>query len=155
MGSAAYVDALSDARAVESIRAVLQLEMTGYDPYNRGEFHSIDCDKRHSVALSALVLDSVKAMDLPLHRVSGCTDRSDHASFWRENVPAIVVSENFFGGGANPCYHRTCDTADALNYDYMASIARAVGRAASGVAGACGSMGSLRLTDASLGHVAR
>lgn len=34
-------------------------------------------------------------------------------------------------GDSECLYHMTCDMADALNYNYMANIARAVGRAAS------------------------
>jgi Zn-dependent M28 family amino/carboxypeptidase len=54
-----------------------------------------------------------------------CTDRSDHASFWKHGIPAVVISENFFGGDDNPCYHRACDKMDIMNLSYYQKVAEA------------------------------
>jgi hypothetical protein len=38
-----------------------------------------------------------------------------------------VISENFFGGDADPCYHAKCDVMDErLDYNYMSNILSAV-----------------------------
>ncbi len=129
VGSSEYVSHLQSRREAKRVIADIQLEMTGYNPHKRNNFHVIDCNKKHSRGLSALVMDAVKLQKLPLTRVSACTDASDHASFWRINRPAIVISENFFGGDGNPCYHSSCDRVDLLDFEYMAAIGQAAGAA--------------------------
>lgn len=49
--------------------------------------------------------------------------RSDHAPFWRENIPALLLTD-----GANfryPYYHTHADTIDKLDFDFLAKICRA------------------------------
>ena len=49
--------------------------------------------------------------------------RSDHAPFWKENIPALLLSD-----GANfryPYYHTRADTIDKLDFDFLAKICRA------------------------------
>ena len=46
-----------------------------------------------------------------------------------QGKPAIVVSENFFGGDGNPCYHQSCDKVDKVNFDYMTRLTTALARA--------------------------
>ena len=79
------------------------------------------------MVLSDEIKSSIASLGLPLSVVKTCTDRSDHASFWRHKLPAVVISENFFGGDGDPCYHAKCDVMDdRLNYDYMRNILDAV-----------------------------
>jgi hypothetical protein len=49
--------------------------------------------------------------------------RSDHLSFWRAGIPAILITDtaNF----RNPHYHLPTDTADTLDYPRVAAIVRA------------------------------
>jgi hypothetical protein len=50
--------------------------------------------------------------------------RSDHAPFWKENIPALMLSD-----GANfryPYYHTRADTIDKLDFDFLAKICKAV-----------------------------
>ncbi len=49
--------------------------------------------------------------------------RSDHASFWRENIPALMITDgaNF----RNKNYHTIRDSAHYLNFDFMASVVKA------------------------------
>lgn len=132
LGSDAYVASLSDKK---NIIGDINFEMMGYHKRNDGGFHLIDCERPfifnkprlESEFLSAEVKSSIATLGLDLQVVKTCTNRSDHASFWRHNIPAIVISENFFGGDADPCYHSRCDVVDErLNYDYMSLILEAV-----------------------------
>lgn len=132
VGSDAYVATLTDKKA---IIGDIHFEMMGYHSRNDGGFHLIDCDKpflfnvsrQSSEFLSAEVKNSISTLALDLHVVKTCTGRSDHASFWRAKIPAVVISENFFGGDADPCYHSKCDIVDdRLNYPYMGKILEAV-----------------------------
>lgn len=45
-------------------------------------------------------------------------DWSDHASFWREGYPAIMLTDTAFL--RNPHYHQPTDTSDTLDYQRMA-----------------------------------
>jgi hypothetical protein len=50
--------------------------------------------------------------------------RSDHAPFWKENIPALLLSD-----GADfryPYYHTRADTIDKLDFDFLGKICRAV-----------------------------
>jgi Zn-dependent M28 family amino/carboxypeptidase len=131
-GSDAYVAIITDKK---NIIGNINFEMMGFHSKNDGAFHVIDCDKpflfnvpkQSSQFLSAEIKKSIESLSLDLHVVKTCTGRSDHASFWRANIPAIVISENFFGGDPDPCYHAKCDVVDErLNYGYMNKILDAV-----------------------------
>jgi hypothetical protein len=124
VGSDAYVATISDKK---NIIGNINFEMMGVNQRQDGSFHVIDCQKSNSLHLSQAVRSAISNLALPLTIVKACTDRSDHASFWRHGLPAIVISENFFGGDADPCYHAKCDIVDnRLNYNYMKNILEAV-----------------------------
>ena len=129
VGSKAYAKSLSNQNR-EDILGVFNLEMTAYNKRRDGSFHVIDCDGKASSELTAAVIRAVNDLKLPLQRTEACTDRSDHASFWDIGVPAVVISQNFFGGDSNPCYHKKCDqVSTALNFEYMSNITESVGLA--------------------------
>lgn len=127
-GSWQYVRTLSRASVIGDI----QLEMMAFNSRADGKFHVIDCDVDHSVFLTEAIMAEVARLGLPLTRVAACTDRSDHNSFWEAEIPAVAISENFFGGDGDYCYHSACDVVDSrLDFNYAAAIATAV---ANGVA---------------------
>ncbi|MFW9852492.1 MAG: M28 family peptidase [Candidatus Thorarchaeota archaeon] len=49
--------------------------------------------------------------------------RADHAPFWRENIPALMITDtaNF----RNPYYHTEADTIDKLDFDFMKKVTQA------------------------------
>lgn len=132
-GSDAYVAQLKDK---QNIIGDIHFEMMGYNSRKDGAFHVIDCNSglfggnrpvQNSLFLSQSMKESIAELNLNLTISKACTDRSDHASFWKNNVPAIVISENFFGGDGDPCYHARCDIVDdRLDYDYMGKILEAL-----------------------------
>jgi Zn-dependent M28 family amino/carboxypeptidase len=124
VGSDAYVASIQNK---SNIIGNINFEMMGVNSRKDGSFHVIDCQKATSVAISNEIRSSIANLGLPLTIVKACTDRSDHASFWRHNLPAVVISENFFGGDADACYHAKCDIVDErLDYSYMGNILEAV-----------------------------
>lgn len=130
LGSKAYARSLYQSGALRQVVGVLNLEMTAYDADGDGRYHVIDCDENTSSELTAIVEAAAAHRDLRLTREGACTNRSDHASFWRYGAPAVAISENFFGGDGNPCYHERCDTVSRLNWDYMRRLTQAAGAAA-------------------------
>lgn len=128
LGSVAYARELQKNGEISKV-SVLNIEMTGYDSDNNGDFHTIDCNENSSPQLSRALLSAIAAEGIKLKKVDACTTRSDHAVFWDYNRPAIVISQNFFGGDGNPCYHRTCDTVAKVNFDYMMKMTQAAANA--------------------------
>ena len=49
---------------------------------------------------------------------------SDHASFWNEGYPAVMVTDTAFY--RNPHYHLPTDTMQTLDYDFMAELVRSL-----------------------------
>ena len=124
VGSSAYAAELVKNNEINKIK-LFNLEMTGHDSDGDGDFHAIDCQENSSPDLTRALLTAIANEGIALKHVDACTNRSDHAIFWEHSRPAIVVSQNFFGGDGNPCYHRSCDTTQKINWDYMTKITRA------------------------------
>jgi hypothetical protein len=61
------------------------------------------------------------------------TRRSDHTPFWEHGFPAVMLTDtaNF----RNPNYHRSTDTIEMLNLDFMAGVAAGVTAAVIDLAG--------------------
>jgi hypothetical protein len=135
VGSEALAEQMNSAGAFDGLLGVFNIEMTGYDSDNDGAMHIIDCRENTSARLTALVETAVSAGRFSLKKIDACTNRSDHASFWQYDQPAIVVSQNFFGSPAdsNPCYHRSCDKPDKMNFEYMAKLTNAMADAIASV----------------------
>ena len=129
VGSEAYVKQLTKAGG-QPILGVIGMDVVGYDSDNDGMIHVIDCNENTSEQLAALVMSTLSAQGLGLTRADYCTGRSDHASFWRADIPAVLISENYFAGDPNPCMHKSCDTIQNINFDYMANITRLAGASA-------------------------
>jgi hypothetical protein len=124
VGSKAYVKKITNK---EEIIGNINFEMMGTNSRNDGVFHIIDCDRADSKYLSSAITSTIDNYNLPLAINPGCTTRSDHASFWKADLPAIVISENFFGGDSDRCYHKSCDIVDErINFTYMRHITYAI-----------------------------
>lgn len=123
LGSKAYVRALA---LKDSIVGAFQLEMLGYKSKSDGVFTLVHCDRPESQFLSEALSAAVIRDGLELTPDPVCTEKSDHSSFWNVGVPAIALSQHFFGSNpnGNPCYHKACDTSAKLNFAYMATLTR-------------------------------
>lgn len=128
VGSRAYVRSLRDSGQAQDIAGVIQIEMAGYDQNNDGFINRVDCGHTNNRFIVDALSATISNENIDLTAFGECQGRSDHVSFWDANIPAITISELFFGGRAerNPCYHQSCDTVANLNFDFMNKIARAV-----------------------------
>jgi Zn-dependent M28 family amino/carboxypeptidase len=52
---------------------------------------------------------------------------SDHSSFWKQQYPAIMITDTAFL--RNPNYHNQGDTDQTLNYEFLAEVVKGVSRA--------------------------
>jgi len=129
VGSKAYVKDLVSKGEKGIILGDLQMEMLGYNARKDGKFHVISCDRKDSEFLVGAMVQAVRNLGDQVKITSACTDRSDHDSFWTAGLPAIVISENFFGGDSNPCYHRSCDKIEGMHFDYFSKLAEVAANA--------------------------
>ncbi len=124
VGSKAFVKKISDK---SKIIGNINYEMMGTNSRKDGVFHVIDCKRAESTFLSSEIANTINRNSLQIAINPGCTDRSDHASFWKKKIPAIVISENFFGGDSDKCYHKKCDIVDErIDFTYMKNITHAI-----------------------------
>lgn len=125
VGSKAYVKNLVAKGEKANILGDVQMEMMGYNAKGDGKFHVISCDRPDSQFMVEAFKTVLSRLASGLQMTNACTDRSDHSAFWNQDIPAIVMSENFFGGDSNPCYHRSCDKMDRMHMDYFEKVAEA------------------------------
>ncbi len=59
--------------------------------------------------------------------------RSDHAMFWQQGYPALMVTDT--AGFRNPHYHRHSDTPDTLDYAAMTRVVHGLARTFAALAG--------------------
>ncbi|HYX20550.1 MAG TPA: M28 family peptidase, partial [Thermoanaerobaculia bacterium] len=60
-------------------------------------------------------------------RIVPGVDLSDHSSFWRRGLPAVMITDTAFY--RNPRYHTELDTPDTLDYGRMADVVSGVRQA--------------------------
>ncbi len=121
VGSSAYVkDLASSPETTPSL--AFTIDMIGYDSNNDGKLHVVDCGRVESVPLSALFWKQAEKLGTELSNSKTCTNRTDHSSFWSKKIPAVAVTEDFFGGDGNQCYHKSCDTIANINFEYFVRI---------------------------------
>jgi len=130
------------ARSGERVAGAIVLEMVGYtSPHqnypsvlrwagypNEGNYIGVITNRR-SWGLSRAVVRGLRRNDkLPVEsllvpfngHILPDTRRSDHASFWNAGLPALMVTDTAFF--RNPNYHLPSDTADTLDFGFMAQL---------------------------------
>lgn len=92
---------------------------------DRGNFLAVTGNLQSGVSIRR-VKQGIKAVrEMPVHslRAPGSfagVDWSDHLSFWKLGLPAVLVTDTSFH--RNPNYHGANDTPDTLNYDAMVKV---------------------------------
>lgn len=80
-----------------------------------GDIHAVRRVKSALLSVNGLPVYSLNAPE----RVVGI-DFSDHLSYWKRGVPAVMVTDTAFY--RNRQYHQAGDTADRLDYQRMAQV---------------------------------
>ncbi|MDQ5826362.1 MAG: Zn-dependent exopeptidase M28 [Chloroflexota bacterium] len=115
----------------EDIRGVINADMIAYDGNGVRDVEIHAGVRPDSQAIADLLVSNIDTLNLdlvPNVYTSDSTDRSDHASFWANNYPAVTVAENVFNGDPNPYYHSVicCDTWDHMDLEMAADLTRAI-----------------------------
>jgi Zn-dependent M28 family amino/carboxypeptidase len=87
-----------------------------------GRFGDFSLTRRVKAAMTAATDLPVSSINAPGF-VSG-VDFSDHASYWNEGIPALMITDTSFY--RNPNYHNAGDTPDTLDYVRMAKVVQAI-----------------------------
>lgn len=125
-GSTAYAHQL--ALLGERIAGVINLDMLGWDGDSRPKFDvHAGAPQSPSAALGTAFADLVLQYQLPIsvevHLGPRAMGWSDHAPFWHEGYPAVLLIED--EEDFNPYYHTPQDRAVHLAPEYFAVGARA------------------------------
>lgn len=145
MGSHVYAKSLKESHA--QVEAMISLEMIGYGgshleqtyPFplmrqigsypKRGDFIGVIGNIR-SRKLARFILARMREVcGIGVEGLSGPgflppLNLSDHSSFWRHGYRAVMITDTAFQ--RNPHYHMASDSAETLNYDFLAEVARGV-----------------------------
>ena len=133
-GSRAYLE----DHSTETILAVINVDMIGYDSNSDScmEIHAGLNQASQNIAFALQQTNVQYNLGLQTEILTtNATDRSDHASFWAKNIPAVLLVENFFDTATsdlcniadpNPYYHQSLDTIKNINIDYIQRIAQMV-----------------------------
>lgn len=140
MGSDVYAKSCKDKN--ENIVGMIALEMLGYYTEKRGSqkyplpnMKGIYPDKGNFIAVignehsrhlahlfskgineTLLIKTKTSIAGTQIHSMN----LSDHASFWKYNYPAIMITDTAFY--RNPHYHEGSDTIDTLNFKYLTRL---------------------------------
>jgi Zn-dependent M28 family amino/carboxypeptidase len=125
----------------ERIVAMISLEMIGYytDEFHSqkypaglrlfypdtGNFIGVVGHLRYMGLVWKVKTALKKHSTVPVESLAGVSwirgiELSDHASFWREGYPALMITDTAFY--RNPHYHTSMDTSETLDYKRMAEV---------------------------------
>lgn len=107
--------------AGKDIRAVINLDMLGWDSNNDGLAEIHVQDYANSVALADALVGANTAYGIGLSPVieNPGAPNSDHSSFWYQGYSAILLIEGYYNGDFTPYYHKTTDVYSTLNLSYL------------------------------------
>lgn len=137
-GSASY--ALNARQRGDRILGVINADMIAYDSdgVKYVEIHAGTRPDSQVVANALVANIQAYGLNLLPHVLTqDATDLSDHASFWKNDYPAVAAAEEFFTGDPNPYYHSLvcCDTWDRLDTAMGADYTKAIMATISSLAG--------------------
>ncbi len=124
VGSKNYANNLASNET--NIAGVINLDMLAYDSNNDGIFDIHTQADTASLYLKDKVLSVLyhHNLNLTANIFNPGTTRSDHASFWSNNIPAVMFGESFFGGDANHAYHSIDDRIELFNIPYYTELTK-------------------------------
>jgi len=144
MGSVWHARSLSEAK--REVRLMLSLEMIGFyrdteksQRYPLSPLKLVYPDEGNFIAIVAPFgefgatrrvkalfrgASDLAAVSINAPRAVQGVDFSDHASYWRYKMPAMMITDTAFL--RNPNYHERSDTPETLDYARMAKVVRAV-----------------------------
>lgn len=123
VGSAFYAG--QAAANDDTLIAVINMDAISYDGDGDDLMRIHTKNVSTSVALkdTAVMANALYGINIPYAINNPGATYSDHASFWTEGYPAILIIEDFDNDG-NPHYHTTTDLTTYLDLPYFQKLAQ-------------------------------
>jgi Zn-dependent M28 family amino/carboxypeptidase len=143
-----YVHGRELKRAGAALRGMISLEMLGFTAHTPGSQRlpphlahlypdvanfigvvgndaSLEMLKVATEGMKSVAGLPVESLSVPGNGEALAETRlSDHASFWDNGYPALMITDTSFF--RNPHYHQTTDTPATLNYEFLAKVTTGV-----------------------------
>ncbi|MBF0360772.1 MAG: M28 family peptidase [Oligoflexia bacterium] len=118
VGSEAYVELLTQNGEIGNIILTINMDMIAYNSNNNFE---IETNKEYEELANWIGKQAILYGELnPIITMPAWG--SDHVPYLDAKVPSYLSIEEW--DTHTPCYHRSCDKPDGLNYEYAAKIVR-------------------------------
>lgn len=129
LGSDHYAKNLSSSMK-SKIKGVINMDMLGFD-YNKDRnipVHSKDVAKSNQLKddVVAIIEKYKSSINLTPEVPDEPVEGSDHASFWKQNMTAIMITDGLSYGTITPHYHKPTDRVSTLDLKYFQDMTKAL-----------------------------
>jgi len=114
LGSKAFASYLKKEKI--KVHSVHSIDMLGWDENN---------DRSFEIDLPAVELEKIYNVEADKNQVlvnKNNLESSDHKSFVDQGFTTVGVSEDIVKGDTTPHYHKSSDTYDTVNFDYLGYV---------------------------------
>jgi hypothetical protein len=127
-GSAFFAE--TESLAGVNYRATIVLDMVGYRDDEANIATIITNERDDDAAASIAYAADTRGLDLEIRTLlNEDIDYSDHASFWAQGYPSLLITEELDSARetpVNPYYHTESDILASLSLDQLTAVAEAV-----------------------------
>lgn len=129
LGSDHYAKNLSSSMK-SKIKGVINMDMLGFD-YNKDRnipVHTKDVAKSNQLKddVVAIIEKYKSSINLTPEVPDEPVEGSDHASFWKQNMTAIMITDGLSYGTITPHYHKPTDRVSTLDLKYFQDMTKAL-----------------------------
>lgn len=118
LGAKRYVRNLRNEGRLAQVKFVVNMDMIGY---NSNGIVDLESEPQFEDLLDWMAEQTMLYTTLEPNKILQAWG-SDHVPFIDAGVPALLTIEHW--NTHTPCWHRSCDTIDTVNFAYAAQIAR-------------------------------
>lgn len=118
LGAKRKVQELRDSDRLGDVKFVVNMDMIGY---NSNGIVDLETEPEFEALTDWMAEQVMLYTDLQPNKVLRAWG-SDHVPFIKAGVETLLTIEHW--NTHTPCWHRSCDKLDTINYDYAAQIAR-------------------------------
>ena len=118
LGAKRYVQNLKDNNQVDTVKFVVNMDMIGY---NDNGIVDLESEEEFEGLVDWMAEQTLTYTSLEPNKVLHAWG-SDHVPFINAGIPALLTIEHW--DTHTPCWHRSCDTLDTVNFTYATEIVK-------------------------------
>ncbi len=115
-GAHQFVKEMKESNLSEHIKFSINMDMIAY---NKNQVVDLETNKKNKSLVEYFAVLVGKFTSLKANLVLQAWG-SDHIPFLNNDIPALLTIENW--KTHTPCWHKSCDTLDTLNFEYAMEI---------------------------------